>query len=58
MLFVAGSPSDIPGAGGAGMPVVWHNRLQLQRPIGVGAPFREIATLDALPALLEARADA
>jgi 2-haloacid dehalogenase len=28
-LFVAGSPGDITGAGGAGMRVWWHNRLQL-----------------------------
>jgi 2-haloalkanoic acid dehalogenase type II len=31
-LFVAGSPADITGAGAAGMPVWWHNRLQL--PLG------------------------
>lgn len=29
VLFVAGSPSDVPGASGAGMPVVWHNRIGL-----------------------------
>ncbi len=52
VLFVAGSPFDIPGAGGVGMPVVWHNRLQLERPPTVGAPYAEIPTLDALPALL------
>jgi 2-haloalkanoic acid dehalogenase type II len=28
-LFVAGSPSDVPGARGAGMPVYWHNRIGL-----------------------------
>ena len=28
-LFVAGSPSDVPGASGVGMPVYWHNRLGL-----------------------------
>lgn len=52
VLFVAGSPYDIPGAGGVGMPVVWHNRLQLTRPDGVGLPWAEIATLDALPGLV------
>lgn len=52
VLFVAGSPFDIPGAGGVGMPVVWHNRLQLVRPEGVGAPLAEIATLAELPTLL------
>jgi len=29
VLFVAGSPSDILGASGVGMPVFWHNRLGL-----------------------------
>lgn len=52
VLFVAGSPYDIPGAGGVGMPVLWHNRLQLTRPDGVGLPWAEIATLDALPGLV------
>ncbi|MEP7380978.1 MAG: HAD-IA family hydrolase [Gemmatimonadota bacterium] len=52
VLFVAGSPYDIPGAGGVGMPVVWHNRLQLVRPPGVGEPYREIASLHALRPLL------
>jgi 2-haloacid dehalogenase len=28
-LFVAGSPADQPGAAGVGMPVFWHNRLNL-----------------------------
>lgn len=28
-LFVAGSPADIPGAVGVGMPVFWHNRARL-----------------------------
>jgi 2-haloacid dehalogenase len=28
-LFVAGSPADLPGATGVGMPVFWHNRLGL-----------------------------
>ncbi len=28
-LFVAGSPADIPGATGVGMPVFWHNRAGL-----------------------------
>lgn len=52
VLFVAGSPYDIPGAGGVGMPVLWHNRLQLTRPDGVGLPWAEIATLDVLPGLV------
>jgi len=27
VLFVAGSASDVPGAAGAGFPVVWHNHI-------------------------------
>jgi len=52
VLFVAGSPYDMPGAGGVGMPVLWHNRLALTRPAGVQAPWAELSRLDALPALL------
>lgn len=29
VLFVAGSPSDVLGASRVGMPVFWHNRVQL-----------------------------
>ena len=29
VLFVAGSASDVPGAAGVGMDVVWHNRAGL-----------------------------
>lgn len=29
VLFVAGSPADLPGATSVGMPVFWHNRLGL-----------------------------
>src|SRR5919199_141720 len=35
-LFVAGPPCDITRAGGAGMRVWWHNRLQL--PLGERQP--------------------
>ncbi|YCK79759.1 HAD-IA family hydrolase (plasmid) [Arthrobacter sp. D3-18] len=31
ILFVAGSKYDIPGAGGVGMPVWWHNRIHMDR---------------------------
>ena len=47
-LFVAGSPSDITGARGAGMDVCWHNRLQL--PLGEREP--PLAELDSLEPLL------
>ncbi len=30
VIFVAGSPSDVPGAMGVGMPVFWHNRMHLK----------------------------
>lgn len=33
-LFVAGSPFDIAGASAVGMPVFWHNRLELPLPQG------------------------
>jgi 2-haloacid dehalogenase len=49
-LFVAGSPADITGAGSAGMPVWWHNRLQL--PLGERqAPLAEHDSLEPLLAL-------
>jgi FMN phosphatase YigB (HAD superfamily) len=47
-LFVAGSPGDITGAGGVGMRVWWHNRLQL--PLGDRQPA--IAEHDSLEPLL------
>jgi 2-haloacid dehalogenase len=47
-LFVAGTPGDITGAGGAGMHVWWHNRLQL--PLGEREP--PLAEHDSLEPLL------
>jgi 2-haloalkanoic acid dehalogenase type II len=47
-LFVAGSPSDITGARGAGMDVAWHNRLRL--PLGEREP--PLAELDSLEPLI------
>jgi 2-haloacid dehalogenase len=47
-LFVAGSPADITGAGGAGMRVWWHNRLQLP----LGDHQRPLAEHDSLEPLL------
>ena len=29
ILYVAGSPYDVPGAAAIGMPVYWHNRIDL-----------------------------
>jgi 2-haloalkanoic acid dehalogenase type II len=48
VLFLAGSPSDIAGAHGTGMPVVWHNRIGLPRPAstpGLVAETRSLADL-------------
>ncbi len=36
VLFVVGSPYDIPGAGQIGMDVWWHNRIGM--PADPGAP--------------------
>lgn len=47
-LFVAGSRFDIPGAGGVGMPVWWHNRIGME--LGdLPRPLVERRTLDTLP---------
>ena len=51
-LFVAGSPADIAGARGAGMPVWWHNRRRLP-PAEGEPPAAEIDSLDALLGLIE-----
>ncbi len=50
-LFVAGSPADIPGASGVGMPVFWHNRAGLPfvadaaRPILIADTLHPLAEL-------------
>jgi 2-haloalkanoic acid dehalogenase type II len=49
-LFVAGSAADVPGAGGVGMPVFWHNRLALPP---VDGRFTPIATEVSLMPLLD-----
>lgn len=46
VLFVAGSSADVPGASGAGMRVVWHNRVQLPSRPGSVPPIREGRTLE------------
>ncbi len=43
-LFVAGSASDVPGAAGVGMRVVWHNRIGLGSK-GDIKPLKEGRTL-------------
>lgn len=49
-LFVAGSPSDVPGASGVGMPVVWHNRLRLPPQLHGTEPLATYPTLRPLAA--------
>ncbi|SPO01547.1 uncharacterized protein DNG_04220 [Cephalotrichum gorgonifer] len=44
-LFVAGSAGDVDGATKAGMKVVWHNRVGLDKK-GDAVPLREGRTLD------------
>lgn len=48
-LFVAGSPADIAGADGVGMPVYWHNRRRLDLVGGV----RPLVEHDSLAPLAE-----
>lgn len=50
-LFVAGSPADIPGAAGVGMPVFWHNRAGLLFVANAARPFLIADTLDPLRTL-------
>ncbi|OTB02568.1 hypothetical protein M426DRAFT_322503 [Hypoxylon sp. CI-4A] len=45
VLFVAGSAGDVEGATNAGMKVVWHNRIGLDKA-GNAVPLREGRTLD------------
>lgn len=51
VLFVAGSPHDIGGALGVGMPTVWVNRLGLPSP-PEAARAHIVRDLAGLPALL------
>ena len=46
-LFVAGSAADVPGAKGVGMPVFWHNRMQLQ-PVDAARPDFVAGSLEPL----------
>lgn len=48
VLFVAGSPSDLGGATGAGMDVVWHNQLGLAAPEDAPKPKIEVRDFPAL----------
>lgn len=48
VLFVAGSAHDIGGARGAGMPVIWVNRLGVPAPPGAESAF-VVSDLRGLP---------
>ena len=50
VLFVAGSPYDITGAGGVGMPVFWHNRIGLPLPAQLEVSVKHL--VGASPSLL------
>lgn len=54
VLFVAGSPHDVPGAGAVGMPVYWANRTRAPVPAGGPPPIEVADDLRALPALVSA----
>ncbi len=49
VLFVAGSPYDIPGASRIGMDVWWHNRIGMPAH-SAHRPIAEHRSLDPLPA--------
>ncbi len=51
VLFVAGSRHDIPGAGGVGMDVWWHNRVGMP-PSPANPPLVEQRSLGSLPDFL------
>jgi 2-haloacid dehalogenase len=51
-LFITGSPFDLPGAAGCGMPVVWHNRLGLPPAEDIIRPLATYATLQPLTGLV------
>jgi 2-haloacid dehalogenase len=52
VLFVAGSPHDVPGAARVGMPVYWHNRQRQPVPDGSPPPLFDEPDLRRLPEAL------
>ncbi len=52
VLFVAGSPHDVPGAAAVGMKVYWSNRFNDPVPTGAPEPLMNQPDLVALPDLL------
>lgn len=57
VLFVAGSPNDIGGAGGVGLSVFWHNRLGLPLPAGTSSLVGSAGSLEPLLGLLTDQRD-
>ena len=53
VLFVAGSPHDVPGASRVGMAVYWHNRQRQPVPDGSPKPLFDEADLGRLPEAVE-----
>lgn len=51
-LFVAGSPFDLAGATRVGMPVFWHNHIDLSCPPGLPQPLAESRDFLALQTVL------
>ena len=58
VLFVAGSPGDVEGAGAAGMRVVWHNPARLEGDAAKRIALAVIDDLQSLPQWLGARPSA
>ncbi len=52
VLFVAGSPHDVPGAGAVGMPVYWANRAGAPIPSGAPPPVMIASDLCRLPEMI------
>lgn len=52
VLFVAGSPFDVIGAGAAGLAVVWHNPARLASTGAEATALSVFANLGELPSLL------
>jgi len=52
VLFVAGSPHDVPGASAVGMAVYWSNRLGQPLAKGAPAPLVDAPDLRRLPSIL------
>jgi len=52
ILYVAGSPFDVLGAASAGLPVYWHNRLEMKDAEVQDSSLASSGSLDALNELV------